>query len=96
MAFNTNSSATTTTTESSGKGFVKADRFLNLYIKDNEGKDVKVSFIGLHENIPHEKAIIDYLDANPEDVGAVLNAFTADYRSAVSTKKFAGFKFGAA
>ena len=95
MAFNTNSSATTTTTESSGKGFVKADRFLNLYIKDNSGKDVKVSFIGLHLSVPHEKAIIDYLDANPEKTGDVLSAMSADYRSSVSTKTFAGFKFGA-
>jgi hypothetical protein len=95
MAFNTSTTPATTTTETT-KGFVKADRFLNLYIKDNDGKDIKVSFIGLHENIPHENAIIRHLDANPESgITDVLNALSADYRSATSTKNFVGFKFGA-
>lgn len=93
MAFNPSTTATSST---SNKGdFKKADRFLNLYITGLDGKPVKVSFIGLHADVPHEKAIIDYLDANPEKTGDVLSAFTADYRSSVSTKTFAGFKFGA-
>lgn len=93
MAFNPSNNASSTT---STKGdFKKADRFLNLYITGLDGKPVKVSFIGLHADVPHEKAIIDYLDANPEKTGDVLSAMTADYRSSVSTKTFAGFKFGA-
>lgn len=93
MAFNP---STTVPSSTSNKGdFKKADRFLNLYITGLDGKPVKVSFIGLHADVPHEKAIIDYLDANPEKTGDVLSAFTADYRSSVSTKTFAGFKFGA-
>lgn len=91
MAFN----PSTSTASSSSKEFKKADRFLNLYITGLDGKPVKVSFIGLHADVPHEKAIIDYLDANPDKTGDVLGAFTADYRSSVSTKTFAGFKFGA-
>ena len=93
MAFT--SSTTVPSTSSNKDNFKKADRFLNLYITGLDGKPVKVSFIGLHADVPHEKAIIDYLDANPEKTGDVLSAMSADYRSSVSTKTFAGFKFGA-
>jgi hypothetical protein len=92
--------AFTSSTSGSGanegtKGFKKADRFINLYLTGLDGKPVKVSFIGLHADVPHEQAIIDYLDANPEGTKDVLSAMTADYRNGVSTKVFAGFKFGA-
>lgn len=93
MAFNQSSTASSTTTN---KGdFKKADRFLNLYITGLDGKPIKVSFIGLHADVPHEKAIMDYLDANPDKTGDVISAMTADYRSATPVKAFAGFKFGA-
>lgn len=91
MAFT--SSTTVPSTSSNKDNFKKADRFLNLYITGLDGKPVKVSFIGLHADVPHEKAIIDYLDANPDKTGDVLSAMSADYRS--SAKIFAGFKFGA-
>lgn len=93
MAFNPSTSPASTTTAGNDK-FKKADRFLNLYITGLDGKPVKVSFIGLHADVPHEKAIMDYLDANPDKTGDVISAMTADYRSSTPVKAFAGFKFG--
>ena len=93
MAFNQSSTASSTTT--GNDKFKKADRFLNLYITGLDGKPIKVSFIGLHADVPHEQAIIEYLDANPDKTSDVISAMTADYRSATPVKAFAGFKFGA-
>lgn len=93
MAFNPDNSGSTGNNTASRKD-KKADRFLNLYITGNDGKPVKVSFIGLHMDVPHEKAIIDYLDANPAGIDNVLGAFTAVYRTA-TPKPFVGFSFGA-
>ena len=94
MAFNPSTSPASTTTAGNDK-FKKADRFLNLYITGLDGKPIKISFIGLHADVPAENAIIEYLDANPDKTADVLSAMTADYRSAAPTKVFAGFKFGA-
>jgi len=90
MGFSTESNKSSTT---GSKEFVKADRFINLYLTDAEGKAVKVSFIGLHKNIAHENALIEFLDADEKNVNKVVGALTADYRSATPTKAFAGFKF---
>jgi len=89
MGFSSSTGSTTTKGE-----FKKADRFLNLYITGIDGKPVKVSFIGLHIDVPAENAIIEYLDANPDKTSDVLTAMTADYRSATPVKAFVGFKFG--
>jgi len=91
MGFSSSSTGSTTTAKGE---FKKADRFLNLYITGIDGKPVKVSFIGLHIDVPAENAIIEYLDANPDNVSDVLTAMTADYRSATPVKAFVGFKFG--
>jgi hypothetical protein len=93
MAFQTSSPAPTTNVT---KGdFKKADFFLNLTITDAVGNVSKLGFIGLHNDVASEKAIIDYLIANPGKEGDVIGAMTGEFRSGVAAAKpFAGFTFG--
>ena len=93
MAFQT-SSNTPSTNVTKGE-FKKADFFLNLSITDAAGNVSKLGFIGLHNDVASEKAIIDYLVANPGKESDVIGAITGEFRSGVAaTKPFAGFAFG--
>lgn len=92
MAYNTETTKSTNVTKGE---FVKADWFLNLTIADAVGNVTKLGFIGLHNNVPAEKAIIDYLVANPGKEADVIGSMTGEFRSGVAAvKPFAGFAFG--
>ena len=91
MAFN---KETTGSTVVKGE-FKKADWFLNLSITDAVGNVSKLGFIGLHNDVPSEKGIIDYLVANPGKESDVIAMITGEFRSGIAAvKPFAGFAFG--
>ena len=75
--------------------FKKADWFLNLSITDAVGNVSKLGFIPLHNDVPSEKAIIEYLVANPGKESDVIAAISGEFRSGIAAvKPFAGFAFG--
>lgn len=69
MGFSTENNASGSSANGS-KGFKPADRFLNMSITGLDGKPVKVGFIGLHIDVPAEKAIIDYIESSASVLAA--------------------------
>lgn len=94
MAFTTQSNGSTTSSNVAQGSFKKADSFINLYAEDASGKSHKVGFLALYKDNALHLAMIEHIEANPEDgVYDVLSSFSADYRSAAPAVSNAKFSF---
>lgn len=61
----------------------KAAGFLNLYLPSKSGGRRKLGAIPLKESKPSEKAILDWLNADPSRVATILSKLEMEYQSAV-------------
>ena len=90
MAFNTNkaskASAATVNTAPRGTGdreFEKAEGFINLYLPSKNGGRRKLGAVPLKASASNEKALNDWLKADPEGNAAkILAMLQIEYRSA--------------
>ena len=79
MAFN-NSNAARATNPRSGNEAWKASGFLNLYLPAKNGNRKKVGAIPLRDNNRNEKALLEWLNQDPEaNVATLLSHLIIDY-----------------
>lgn len=60
----------------------KAAAFINLWVRRADGSRVKLGALPLKESKLFEKALIERLTANPDDVAALKGALEMDFQLA--------------
>ena len=79
MAFQSSAAVATSTSNDSWK----AQGFINLYLPSKDGKKRKLGAIALKESKTNEKALLDWLNENPEHVAKLASKLIVEYQSAV-------------
>lgn len=60
----------------------KSDAFINIYVPTAGGSRRKLGYIALKNSRPSEKALIDRLAANPDDIEALKAVISLDFQLA--------------
>lgn len=60
----------------------QADAFLNIYVPTNSGGRRKLGYVALKNNRPSERALIERLTQNPDDIEALRAAIEIDFNLA--------------
>ncbi len=90
MAFNSNASRNNSSRDDSREEAWKAQGFLNLYLPDAKtGNDRKLGAIPLRESKASEKALLAWLNENPERVAIIMSKLKITYQAV--NKNDAGF-----
>lgn len=71
----------------------KAQGFINFYLPAKDGSRRKLGAIPLKESKPQEKILLDWLEADPKNVEALLAKLIVEYRPAEAPES-SGFDLG--
>lgn len=86
MAFQSNAQPSNVSSfagaQQSGNDSWKADAFINLWVPTNNGKRRKLGYIALKASRPSERALIERLQANPNDVEALKQVIELEFNMA--------------
>ena len=88
MAFQLNASAPNTSA-SNNSNWEKASGFINLYLPSKDGKRRKLGAIPLKLSKVNEKALIEWLESDEENVGKLASKLIVEYQSAAVSEAHA-------
>lgn len=85
MAFNTNAAAAPSAASSNNanSNWEKAAGFVNLYLPSKDGKRRKLGAIPLKLSKSNEKALVEWLESDEENIGKLATKLIVEYQSAV-------------
>lgn len=87
MAFNT--SAAPAAAPSTNSNWEKAAGFINFYLPSRDGKRRKLGAIALKLSKANEKALVEFLEADPANVTAMVSKLIVEYQSAKQSEAHA-------
>lgn len=82
MAFQTGSASNVATINNGQNDNWKSDRFINIFVPSKDGSKRKLGSIALKKSRTRDAALIERLDANPNDIEALKAVLTLTYESA--------------
>ena len=82
MAFNTNAAAAPASSNNANTNWEKAAGFINLYLPTKDGKRRKLGSIPLKLSKANEKTLLEWLEADEENVGKLASKMIVEYQSA--------------
>ena len=89
MAFNVNSNAaapSANSTNANTQQWEKAAGFINLYLPSKDGKRRKLGAIPLKLSKTNEKALVEWLESDEENVGKLATKLIVEYQSAQASE----------
>ena len=81
MAFNNNAAAAPAS-NTANSNWEKAAGFVNLYLPSKDGKRRKLGAIPLRLSKSNEKALVEWLESDEENVGKLATKLIVEYQSA--------------
>lgn len=81
MAFQSNAAAPAPT-NNANSNWEKAAGFVNLYLPSKDGKRRKLGAIPLKLSRVNEKALVEWLESDEENVGKLASKLIVEYQSA--------------
>lgn len=85
MAFNSNA-APAPTANTANSNWEKAAGFVNLYLPSKDGKRRKLGAIPLKMSKLNEKALLEWLESDEENVGKLASKLIIEYQSAQASE----------